>query len=291
MRPFLIYTRQNLLLLIVLIFIGCGSKENYKNSSERQLESEETTASFNSNNNFDERISSIENKVDANLSNIKLITASLTDVKKIADELDTNPIKLFFLSIFINLIIVITACFFLLKRIPSNKKIKNLVLESKRLEGKFTELTNKIELTERNLIKIEKEKRLHEYEKKKSAPKTNKSHEIRNVAPNENKPMIDTTPKPIRYLSGIDENRFNIVDTSPNNSFFKILNEKEETAEFEFSGSAEEAIAKKVFNEHISKIISGSQKTAQSVKTTNPGEIKRIDNHWEVTKRIEVELS
>ena len=92
-------------------------------------------------------------------------------------------------------------------------------------------------------------------------------------------------------LSGNEGNRFNTVGTSSDNSFFKIINEKSDTAEFEFSGLEAEAIAKKVFNEHISKITSGSLKTAQSVKTINRGEIKRVGDYWEVTKHIEIELS
>jgi len=98
-------------------------------------------------------------------------------------------------------------------------------------------------------------------------------------------------PPPPKYLSGQQGKVFNLVGLSSRNSFFKLVNEKGDKAEFEFSGSEEEAIAKRIFSDDICRIIAGSYQNASSVRTKNPGKLKRKGETWEVTDPIEIELT
>lgn len=93
-----------------------------------------------------------------------------------------------------------------------------------------------------------------------------------------------------RYLKGKSGNIFNRAEYSPNNSFFRLINETENTAQFEFFGDEAEAIAKRIFSEDISSIVSGSYQTAHAVMTVNPGKIRRLGEQWEVTQPIQIKL-
>lgn len=93
-----------------------------------------------------------------------------------------------------------------------------------------------------------------------------------------------------KYLKGKTGKRFNRAEDNPDYSFFKLINEKDGTAQFTFHGDDREAIAKRVFNDDICDIISGSYQNSNSVKVLNPGEIKYVNEGWEVTKRINIAL-
>jgi hypothetical protein len=95
----------------------------------------------------------------------------------------------------------------------------------------------------------------------------------------------------IKYLKGKSGKIFNIVDNVPDNSFFKIVNESNDIAQFVFSGDEAEAIAKRVFSEDICTIISGSYQDARSVKTNKPGKIKLVVDQWEVIEPVEIKLT
>lgn len=95
--------------------------------------------------------------------------------------------------------------------------------------------------------------------------------------------------KEIKYLKGKTGKTFNRAESTSENSFFKMFNECNGVAQFDFCGDDKEAIAKRVFHDDICDIVSGNYQTANSVRT-NPGKIKHIDDVWEVTERIKVFL-
>ena len=98
-----------------------------------------------------------------------------------------------------------------------------------------------------------------------------------------------TKNEEVKYLKGKTGKIFNRVENTPEYSFFKMFNENNNVAQFDFCGNEKEAIAKRVFNDDICDIVSGSYQTANSVRT-NPGKIKQMDDIWEVTERIKVFL-
>ena len=91
-------------------------------------------------------------------------------------------------------------------------------------------------------------------------------------------------------MKGKSGNIFNRVENTPENSFFKLFNESDDTAQFEFCGDEAEAIAKRIFSEDISKIVSGSYHNAKSVITNKPGKIRRDGDQWEVIEPVEIKL-
>lgn len=94
----------------------------------------------------------------------------------------------------------------------------------------------------------------------------------------------------IKYLKGKSGKIFNRVECTPENSFFRLFNENNDTAQFEFYGDEAEAIAKRVFSEDICNIISGNYQNAKAVKTNKPGKIRRLGEQWEVTQPIQIRL-
>lgn len=158
------------------------------------------------------------------------------------------------------------------------------VLESRRVEDKFSNkeknksiLTKPYTLTEKDINeiadKVLKYKRLSESDSKEINVENN-------VGSNNS----------YRYLKGKSGNIFNRAEYSPNNSFFRLINETEETAQFEFFGDQAEAIAKRIFSEDISNIVSGNYQSAQSVLTIKPGIIRRLGEQWAVIQPIQIKL-
>lgn len=287
--------KQSIFLLVIVFLLGCGdhakSAESNPNKSSVDQISISSKAFEDSLSVLRKKIKSIDDKLDVNSNSIETIKADIKNIDGKVNEADNSFIGLFFLSIVINLIVLFVVLFLFLKKYLSKDKITKKVLKSDRFENELNKRFNNLVVPQKELNKInlsvKREIKLYQKVNPTTIIKEVQSNNINNK--NEN--IGYEPPKPTKYLSGNEGNRFNTLDTSSDNSFFKIVNEKGDTAEFEFSGLEAEAIAKKVFNEHISKITSGSLKTAQSVKTIKPGEIKRVGDYWEVTKPIEIELS
>jgi hypothetical protein len=93
---------------------------------------------------------------------------------------------------------------------------------------------------------------------------------------------IDKTNKTVKYLKGKSGNAFSIVSDTPDGCFFKLVNEKDDTAEFEYCGTIEDARSQ--FNSIFDNVCEtiGSVHNAKSVKTIQRGKIKFIDGKWEV---------
>lgn len=289
MKTTIITMRQTAFLLMVIFIIGCGdfakSAENEINNSSIERANISTKSIEDSLLLLRERINILENSLKINESNIKNNKAEIDTINSSANDAGSQAIGLFFLSILICTIILVLVIWLVFKIYLNDDKLTKKVLGNDTFQEELKERFKNVALPEKELnridIRVKEQIRLHEKER---------SNRIAKEVHNKNENDYDP-PRSTKYLSGNNGKRFNIVDASSDNSFFKIINEKGDTAEFDFSGLEAEAIAKKVFNEDISKITSGSLKTAQSVKTIKRGEIKRVGDYWEVTKPIEVELS
>jgi hypothetical protein len=104
------------------------------------------------------------------------------------------------------------------------------------------------------------------------------------------KEPIESSKSVSKYLKGKSGKIFNRAESTPDNSFFKLFNENDETAQFEFYGNEAEALAKRIFSEDICVIISGNYQNAHSIITSKPGKIKRVGEQWEVIEPIQIKL-
>jgi hypothetical protein len=191
-----------------------------------------------------------------------------------------NIFKLVVLSAFVLLVVLLVVIFFLLKKYLQEYIIKQ-VEESRRIEAKiapsevkpYSINENDINTIIDRILKLQKEE-----EENKNQPKTGKNETFKVSKP------------AIKYLKGKSGKIFNRAESTPDNSFFKLLNENDEAAQFEFFGNEAEALAKRIFSEDISIIISGSYQNARSIITSKPGKIKRVGEQWEVTEPIQIKL-
>lgn len=279
------------LLLCVVLFFNCSNKapgaEDDSIKSIKETEQEKT---------YSDKLTDYKIETETKLDSINI---ELNELKTNIDEANLRkPGFIFFfiiLNIFVLAILTIGSTFLFLRSKRLKENIIKQVLRSKRIEEKFkpnlsqqSNLKNSNSLSDREVKLIDdrvlSQIKLYEKEKKESEVKLRES----------NREVISHYIEqsfPSKYLKGITNNKFSITDSSPENSFFKVTNEKDDNAQFIFSGVEEEAIAKKVFNDDISKIVSGSYKNSKTVRTITPGEIKRISDYWEVIKPIEIELS
>jgi len=242
--------------------------------------------------------SKVENAqtIVAELQNLKLKMDSLEQqYKELRDNRITglyssfNSFRIIFFVVIGFLIIVNILIYFLLKNLLLREYIIKQVIESKRIEEKFNpknknqpnNITKSYTLNEKDIDTIVDRvlecKRLNEKE----------THQQQKPTINEN---IEPSKSSVKYLKGKSGKIFNRIDNSPENSFFRLYNETENTALFEFYGNEAEAIAKRIFSEDICNIVSGSYQNAHSVKTNKPGKIKRLGDQWEVTELIEINL-
>lgn len=192
-----------------------------------------------------------------------------------------NTFKLIVLGAFILLFIFLVVILFLLKR-NLREYIITQVLKSERIERKFAPKDAKpYNLSEKeiNIIanRVLEQKRLT-------------TNEIQPQATINVKESIESKKPISKYLKGKSGKIFNRAENTPDNSFFKLLNENDETAQFEFFGNEAEALAKRIFSEDICKIMSGSYQNAHSIVTSKPGKVKRVGEQWEVTEPIQIKL-
>lgn len=186
-------------------------------------------------------------------------------------------------TLFGAILVFILYFFFYFKRLTLRELIIQHVLGSKRIEKHFARQVNALpyKLTDKDLNVI--------VDRVLECKALNKIDDLKATE-------IDNTGKPdllipaVKYLKGKSGITFSRVENTPENSFFKLVNEKDDIAQFEFCGDEAEAIAKRVFHEDICNIAEGGYQFAQHVKTLKPGKIKRIGNHWQVIERTEIKL-
>jgi hypothetical protein len=209
------------------------------------------------------------------------------EIIQISKSIDSFRIILF--SALGLLILIITAILFLFTKLFLRAFIIKQVLESTRIDEKFntknnnqySNITKSYSLTEKDINTIVDRVLESERLRANESIQQNKTTTIE-------KPESPRTT--LKYLKGKSGKIFSRVDNTPENSFFRIFNESEDNALFEFSGNEAEAIAKRIFSEDICNIVSGSYQNAHSVKTNKPGKIKRLGDQWEVTETIEINL-
>ena len=205
------------------------------------------------------------------------------DTKIIEYKNSFNNFRIISLSIFGFLFIIILAFYFLLNKGTSRDYIIKQIIESKRIEEKFARQENAkvYNLSEKDINSIVDKV----FENKRF--KENDSQKLKLI---EGKETIEPSKSVTKYLKGKSGKIFSRVENTPDNSFFKLFNESDDIAQFEFYGDESEAIAKRIFSEDICIIVSGGYQNAQSVKTHKPGKIKRISDHWEVIEPLEIKL-
>lgn len=290
MKQILEYKNCLLLLLITVFFIGCSAKGHDDKKQDGSNQTEKDTTTSNSIEDIYIAINRIEEKTVKNSEYIENIKADISKIEKQVNESSANPVKLFFVSIIINIIIIIAAFFlwmFLKRKASKNRnKRANQLNENRNLEKRVNKLSNQILKLEKDLNNAN---RMIESLENKKPQKIATEKKANSQIKKESKPTVNNK-QPTKYLSGINGKSFTNVDTNSDGSFFVIINQKGDTAEYTFHGSDKEAIAKKIFNEQISKTLSGSQRSAKKVEVVTPGKIKQVNNYWEVTQPIEIKL-
>ncbi|NDV65649.1 hypothetical protein [Bacteroides sp. 224] len=184
------------------------------------------------------------------------------------------------------LVLFIIVLIFMFKKIKGRESIIKIVLGSDRIRNSFAPKKDYSErkgtynytLTDKdvNLIvdKVLECLKLNEEEKRSNQP-TNAS------------PLKVT----YKYLKGKNEKTFSREDNTPEDSFFRISNESNDTADFEFFGNEKEAIARRIFSDDICEIVSGNYQKAQSVEIIKIGKVKRIEGGWTVIEPIKIKLN
>lgn len=100
---------------------------------------------------------------------------------------------------------------------------------------------------------------------------------------------VKPTPQPTTFLKGKQGAKFTRADSSPNDSFWGIVNQKGNSAEFTFAGNQQEGIAKRVFSDDIADV-EGNVATATSVTVLSPGEVELRDGDWVVVEKAKIRL-
>lgn len=178
------------------------------------------------------------------------------------------------------LAILIAVAFFLIKK-KSREYVIDQVLGSKRITEKFhPDASKSYTLSERDLDTI--------VDRVLECTMLN-AKEIRHQN-TKIKETVEPSKTVTKYLKGKSGKTFNRTENTPDNSFFKLFNEKDETALFDFYGDEAEALAKRIFSEDICIIVSGSYQTAHSIKTSKPGKVRRVGEQWEVIEPIQIKL-
>jgi len=173
--------------------------------------------------------------------------------------------------------------FLYFKRLTSRDLIIKQILESRRIEEKFARQVNG------------KQYRLSEKEINAIVDRVLECIQL-NQKDNQPTPEFDNKGKPDpikavdKYLKGKTGKNFSRVESTPENSFFKLFAETGDTALFEFSGDEAEAIANRIFSEDICIIVSGGYQNAKTVIPHKPGKLKRVSDQWEVIERLEIKL-
>ena len=177
------------------------------------------------------------------------------------------------------ILIVLTGLFFLFRKKiikpteSDREKIIKTILKSNRVTDKFVS---------NDIIKSLRE-RINYFEGKISEL----NNAIANLQKQENgfvNNISGIATHAAKYLKGKSGNTFSNISDTPDGSFFKLVNEKDGTAEFEYCGSI--ADARSQFNAIFDNICrtEGSAQNAKTLKTAKRGKVKFADGKWVVTE-------
>jgi hypothetical protein len=104
------------------------------------------------------------------------------------------------------------------------------------------------------------------------------------------KEIFESSKSSYKYLKGKTGKIFSRAENSPENSFFRLYDVRDDFAFFEFNGDDAEAIANRIFSDDVCNIVSGGYQNARRVITSKPGKIMRIGDQWEVFEPVEIKL-
>lgn len=193
------------------------------------------------------------------------------------------------------MIILIIVVFILVINYPSRDRILDHVLNSQRIQDKF------IPKDDFQSDKIAtKPKQLEPYRLSDTELLTisqlvvglqnsyNESSQVHNIPLQEE--LVNSSKGSYKYLKGKTGKIFSRVENSPEDSFFKLYNEIDNYALFEFIGDEAEAIANRIFSDDVCNITSGSYQNARFVRNISPGKVMRNGDCWEVIKPCEIQL-
>ena len=241
-----------------------------------------------------------ENEIDSNqpVQSTSQVEELQPQLKQLQDQYESpaNDIKTEYqkslrslkISLYIGLgilLLLILAVFVLLIKFTSRDRIINYILNSQRVTEKFN-LRGNIQTepykptdADINLIvdRVLECMRLDESEG------TNKKETIRKGD--------ESLKKSYKYLKGQTGKIFSLAENSSENSFFRLFDENDDYAFFEFNGDEAEAIANRIFSADVCNIISGSYQDAHEVTTSKPGKVKRIGDQWEVVEPVQIKLA
>jgi hypothetical protein len=251
-----------------------------------------------------DEVSKVENKLTEESKQlrdeIKLVEQRLTDLPNSNNEKNSNSefpwrwVVLFSIVSIILIVLIVWILFFL------KEYIKRVVNESKRFENKFVlknddsnnlqpnfspdkSNTNNIKNTIEGLLKDESF--ISAIDQKVNEKLMLSENAKRVIGDN------DTTKLQItQYLKGKSGHAFSNTSDIPDGSFFKLTNEKDGTAEFEYCGTIEDARSQ--FNAIFDNVsdTEGSAQNAKIVKTVKRGKIKFVDEKWEVTEKTKIKF-
>ena len=218
------------------------------------------------------------------------------DTKIIEFKDSLNKLKLLLYFGFGIILFLFLVVFVVLKKVASRDYIINHVIDSRRIEEKFSFRENTS--SEKIVSSFNKKAEVYKLSEADINMIVDRVLECKRINEIENRKQFNTTitektetsRTSYKYLKGKSGKIFNRSDNTPDNSFFRLFNEKEEFAHFEFFGDEGEAIAKRIFSEDICTIISGSYQNARSVITNKPGKVKRIGDQWEVFEPVEIKV-
>lgn len=180
----------------------------------------------------------------------------------------------------------------------SKEYIKHVTYRSKRLEEKF-KLNSETETTDNQNVKaqlknlVEKIKNVED----KISEQNDAISRIQQRNFNEfngNRSDFDSTKQEIeerpfiKYLKSEPGKIFR-ESQSPEGCFFRLRNERDYTAQFEFCGDEKKAIAQRIFIDEISVIVSGNYAHTH-VKTVSMGDLRRNGEKWEVVNPIKIKI-
>jgi hypothetical protein len=241
-----------------------------------------------------------ENEIDSNqpVQSTSQVEELQPQLKQLQDQYESpaNDIKTEYqkslrslkISLYIGLgilLLLILAVFVLLIKFTSRNRIINYILNSQRVTEKFN-LRGNIQTepykptdADINLIvdRVLECMRLDESEV------INKKETIREGD--------ESLKKSYKYLKGQTGKIFSRAENSSENSFFRLFDENDDYAFFEFNGDEAEAIANRIFSADVCNIISGSYQDAHEVTTSKPGKVKRIGDQWEVVEPVQIKLA
>ena len=203
-----------------------------------------------------------------------------TKIEKYKKSLDI--LKLIVLGAAFLMIVLFVIILFLLKA-KSREYIIKQVLYSQRIKDRFTQ-------------KEQKQYTLNEHDINTIANRVLESKFLNEKETQHqkepSKKITFENSKPVyKYLKGKSGKVFNRAESNSDNSFFKLFNESDDIAFFEFCGDEAEALAKRIFSEDICTIVSGNYQKARSIQTSKPGKIKRLGEQWEVIEPIQIKLT